>query len=407
MNRTRSRGQTTLSPCNYEYRLKEYAYFAQKSTRYKGKQEKIIDSIVPGYRKLRKQGAIVMNSCEIYEDEYVSTSSGNWFFSHPDWGTASLVGDCAGAVIMSAAEFSESEKTLAKARALVKAYATLNESPVLGGEIMSDFNKTVSMLKHPFKSATSLMSRMLYKRNKLLKSHTSDVMKANASAWLEYRYGWVPIIMDCKSILQIAKETTRKRDSGFRVARASDVNEKKLNNTFDHGIMGSWRARGTGTSTATYRSHVGIIYQISPCSIPEGVSRSLGLDARSIPATLWEIVPFSFVVDWFVNVGSFLQAIMPRSDIKILSSWQSSTYSYVRTISGGTIDRTIVEISPTPISGSLGGCKTMHRSLLREVNVSLPLAPFLTHVGLSGKQTADAAALSINRILSGLKKVKH
>jgi hypothetical protein len=40
-----------------------------------------------------------------------------------------------------------------------------------------------------------------------------------------------------------------------------------------------------------------------------------------IPAAIWEIIPFSFVVDWFVNVESFIRAVTPKADVHRLAEW--------------------------------------------------------------------------------------
>jgi len=47
----------------------------------------------------------------------------------------------------------------------------------------------------------------------------------------------------------------------------------------------------------------------------------MGFSWESIPITAWELIPFSFVVDWFVNFGDYIQALTPKLGIKGLSSW--------------------------------------------------------------------------------------
>jgi hypothetical protein len=40
---------------------------------------------------------------------------------------------------------------------------------------------------------------------------------------------------------------------------------------------------------------------------------------------IWEIIPFSFVVDWFANIGGLINALNPNPSYKTLGSWLVST----------------------------------------------------------------------------------
>lgn len=38
----------------------------------------------------------------------------------------------------------------------------------------------------------------------------------------------------------------------------------------------------------------------------------------------WELVPYSFVADWFVNVSTFLNAVIPYLSTRPLGSWTTT-----------------------------------------------------------------------------------
>jgi hypothetical protein len=45
------------------------------------------------------------------------------------------------------------------------------------------------------------------------------------------------------------------------------------------------------------------------------------MGADQLLSTAWELVPYSFVVDWFLNTADFLAAWNPSVDVVPLTSW--------------------------------------------------------------------------------------
>lgn len=81
----------------------------------------------------------------------------------------------------------------------------------------------------------------------------------------------------------------------------------------------------------------GLLYETSAFMSGAG---SLGL-TRPL-STAWELVPYSFVFDWFLNVGGWLDAIQPSGATKNLCTWESTrliTTDTVTVAGSGTTDR--------------------------------------------------------------------
>jgi hypothetical protein len=47
---------------------------------------------------------------------------------------------------------------------------------------------------------------------------------------------------------------------------------------------------------------------------------NIGLATKGLITLPWELIPYSFVADWFVNFGDFLQALVPLPGVKQLGS---------------------------------------------------------------------------------------
>lgn len=111
--------------------------------------------------------------------------------------------------------------------------------------------------------------------------------------WLELQYGWMPLLSDtyeaCKAFERVANG-----DQCYKVFRTG------CNQTAETDYSGS-PTESCGQPIKRERRIT--------CEMVEepDASRSLGLyDPASI---LWENIPYSFVVDWFVPIGTYLSNI--------------------------------------------------------------------------------------------------
>lgn len=120
-------------------------------------------------------------------------------------------------------------------------------------------------------------------------------VKTAGQAWLEYIYGWKPLISD---IHAAADESLR-----FVLNRYSTIK--------GHGLF-------TDTRYLTLSDGMSYIGRNIPVKIKNAVTIELTLDNRKTmdwsrwgsfnPISIgWELMPYSFVVDWFFNVGQFLR----------------------------------------------------------------------------------------------------
>jgi hypothetical protein len=124
--------------------------------------------------------------------------------------------------------------------------------------------------------------------------HTSYASDAS-QRWLEFQYGWLPLIDDVYAAALAFEEKTRvRRAQVYRVSSTEfdrvDVSGSPVNTVC------------TGPGTAKY--HVKLQYEFTE---KLAVNRSLGL-ANPIEA-LWELLPYSFVLDWFLPIGVYLDTL--------------------------------------------------------------------------------------------------
>ncbi len=112
-----------------------------------------------------------------------------------------------------------------------------------------------------------------------------------ASAWLAIQYGWRPLLNDVYAAgCALEKALGPPRVLTFRTSltKQDDVNQSA-------GGSGTWLVH------SGRKRKVQLIYRLSE---QVGRARKLGLlDPFSVA---WEVIPYSFVVDWFIPIGTFL-----------------------------------------------------------------------------------------------------
>lgn len=121
-----------------------------------------------------------------------------------------------------------------------------------------------------------------------------DAVKRNIAlrdvggAVLAARYGWQPLVYDCYEAAKALEELSKYRGLVFR----ANYTRKGV---MEQSTSALWSCKGKWFRTCKYK----IIL-----SEPLSVVRSLSLANPAI--VVWEEVPWSFVVDWFIPVGDYL-----------------------------------------------------------------------------------------------------
>ncbi len=143
--------------------------------------------------------------------------------------------------------------------------------------------------------------------------------KALASRWLEMQYGWIPTMYDIQGLSDLIYQKivsgyitghTHHRVKGFYDLRAKNPYVPALK----EGQFGAYLLR----NSRHFR------YKVDSPGL-----KTMAASGISNPAlVVWELVPYSFVMDWFVDVGDYLSsldALVGISDFKVIRSMYLKT----------------------------------------------------------------------------------
>lgn len=215
------------------------------------------------------------------------------------------------------------------------------------------------------------------------------------SLWLEFRYGWTPLVHDIVDQLK-AINAQHLRDDLVQHPFTRVLGRKSGDGTAVTQLSrpnmggGDW----TGTQTLTHKVEVKAYAKYRVVNQSGVMNRLNDFGAFDVPRYLWEVVPFSFVVDWFVPIGDWLGAITPKVGVEVIDSGVT-----VRT--SKTVERILVGYTPTwtgagswpdppfPLGASDGFEAS---SVVRTIGLPTPLFP-VPEVNLNLKRMVDAVAL--------------
>lgn len=136
-----------------------------------------------------------------------------------------------------------------------------------------------------------------------------------ANLWLEYHFGWEPLVKDIGSAIDLLQKPINDRPIVKR-ARTQKVLATPYSTTGFYGTE-AYRSTHSMSWTAT----VGGKFRITNPNL--FLANRLGL-ANPL-SVAWELVPFSFVVDWFVNVSEFLGQFNELLGIELIDTFYTQS----------------------------------------------------------------------------------
>lgn len=285
-------------------------------------------------------------------------------------------------------------------RALIAFYSNLAsvDTQFKGMVFAGEFGQTLGMLRRPFQSLRRGMSDYLdYVGNVGRRLPRRERPSFVRRTWLEYSYGWAPLINDCgkavdafyrSQIVHPIFEMVRGR--GSESALIEDTAAPLSTSINGQNITG--RVVETSTNEVKY---YGVYHSTGSGQARD--STSWGFRPSEFIPTIWELIPYSFLVDYFSNVGKVLESWSYRT---IGAKWMSYTVAKSNVREYGAYKVTYTEPFGDTYSyeniANLGSAKLTRRHIQRFRNAGNPLPSFDVKVPGKWFQWVNIAALSAN-----------
>lgn len=139
------------------------------------------------------------------------------------------------------------------------------------------------------------------------KSQIRRGVAKGSDLWVASRYGWFPVIQDLFTAGMATTDTFSRRGFTVKAQGGSTSSPSSENAWWQDTLSGRWvKLQATGSISA--RCEYAYSFRINPGS--DTLARLASLD----PARLaWELVPYSFVVDWFTGFGNCLEQLEAKA----------------------------------------------------------------------------------------------
>ena len=250
----------------------------------------------------------------------------------------------------------------------------------------------------------------------LFKSKFKDYRKYG-SEFLNIEFGWKPLVSDLQKFAEAATQSDKiisqlHKDSGKNVRRRFSFpdevtsKEQKLTAYSDVGGVSIYGGLRNGSGTLTISTETVTKTWFSGCftyhinlgtTLPDRLNRQAA-EARKLfgveltPATVWNLAPWSWAVDWEGNIGDVLHNVSRFSqDGLVMRYGYIMQHKYVRhvyTLKGGGVWSS----DPRPLEHTM--------VVTSESKVRRAATPFgfgFDMTALSGRQSAILGALGISR----------
>jgi hypothetical protein len=249
-----------------------------------------------------------------------------------------------------------------------------------GAVFLAELGETITSIRELFVGCVKafLKSGQAWKSAKHLALNAEEL-------WLWWRYMLMPAMMDAEDIINAlkAQDFIDRVQDGSRckdpVKESGIFYSRRWGPSYTDVLEVPWRSEttwGTGGAIDILSSNRSSDFGLSPWDMIRGT---------------WEYIPFSFIFDWFVNLGDWLASLR---ELEVVFAQSYATYA---------VDCTTELLPGTDVTLDFNPkCRSFLMS--RVVDLEPPSLPLVDRRWRNTLRTIDSIALTIGMLKSILKK---
>jgi len=299
------------------------------------------DVVTPNFKKATSSGKVIcspmlhvttdeLTPFSSWNNTYVSNFSGGW----SDIGDMNVVDFIGGLVHYKELDVNTAPYVVEVGQD-THAKVKLNEADI---QIMiAEMGKTSQFITKAVRSFINVL-RLVTKPRSFLRKVAGLNLKQISETYLELRYALRPLVIDIENAIKAARVIQKKPQHGDRrTSRASVTDYLSVEDT----VSNNTRFQTVNCDIKRFTSvevdvRGGCLWSIFTEGRGLPVSEVIG--ANNNPVELvWELIPWSFVVNWFLGVDKFIESRTLSSLIRLLCSW-----TVVKTVTTQTMTSTNV-----------------------------------------------------------------
>lgn len=150
--------------------------------------------------------------------------------------------------------------------------------------------------------------------NRIRRVERTPVSKRLANHWLEFQYGWKPLLSDVYASAELIAAKVADTQMTHGRLRSSSVGSGA--ESTHNPTVGIWVNRSTA-----HRVEVRSRLKYHLENVGSQVLAQTGITNPALLA--WELLPYSFIVDWFLPVGNYLEGMTAFDGFHIIDAGTS------------------------------------------------------------------------------------
>lgn len=271
---------------------------------------------------------------------------------------------------------------------------------ISGQVFLGELREAMHMLRHPAEGLRKAIKETYLDKLKRIKNKDPKRwQKAISQTWLEGAFGWRPFVNDLADASQAYQEVNNKLADRFENIRAVGKDSKFIDefNGFVSLPAGSnmqcWVSRRTvDNAVCIIRGQV----KASANTTPMDKLRIFGMSAGEFIPTVWELLPWSFLVDYFTNIGDILENSVTDTSNLAWSATATITERKRTASLTGDAKQTAAIQGPTFVSMKVGDVSSVIwkvRNVDRGLNANLNIGPLMFELPGNPIQQLNIVAL--------------
>lgn len=369
----------------------------------------------PGWRQLIASGSDATTT--LYgKRTFVKYKPGDFRFERVKEGLlptsvwiAHMVGDHALSLAPSGANPDAISSTKANNEALAKfnrKVVAVNQA-LQGIVAVGELAQTLRMIKRPAQGLRTLVNgtrrrlrsflSRFRRRNVNDRTLPSTAAQGLSELWLEQAFGWRPLLSDIDGACRALAEMNTGQSVLSQAIKS--VGEAEANATT--GQVGNAISIFHWQERFVTKEHTVVVFRgavrVLPRNGPGMAGHLLGFDPTQFVPSAWELLPYSFLIDYFTNIGDIIAgwsnmssnlAWCNRTTIKdlVVNRWTWTDTSYVKAVAPW--------VNILGVSGSGAMVETVKRTVSRETYTGTFVPEFQFEIpGLGSKKWLNIAAL--------------
>lgn len=184
----------------------------------------------------------------------------------------------------------------------------------------AEMGKTINLLGH-YASVLGKQSSpfaKLWQRFERGQISRNEALAFMGSEWMAFRYGVMPTFYEIRGVVDaLRKAQLPQRQTARGQSTWSDSFTRTV--TAPRGVYQATNLRCVTTCRSTVRA--GVLYE----PLHDDLNTRLGLSLYSLPSTALELVKWSWMADWFVNLSDTVKALEAPLFGKFLTGWTTQT----------------------------------------------------------------------------------